>query len=105
MEDNGYTVKVHNTQDLAPVKNRYNVPAQLQSCHTAIVDGYVIEGHVSVEEIERLLAERPDVTGLAVPGMPIGSPGMAVEGAQAQAYDVFTFDNQGNTTVYASYNP
>jgi hypothetical protein len=63
------------------VKSRYQVPPELQSCHTAIVDGYIIEGHVPVAEIERLLTERPDITGLAVPGMPIGSPGMEVDGA------------------------
>jgi hypothetical protein len=68
------------------------------------VDGYVIEGHVPVEDIERLLTERPDVTGLAVPGMPIGSPGMDVEGAEAQPYEVFTFDNQGHTETFATYN-
>lgn len=68
------------------------------------MDGYVIEGHVPIEEINRLLAERPDVTGLAVPGMPIGSPGMDADGAQAQPYDVFTFDNQGNAVIFATYN-
>lgn len=96
-------MKVHDVQDLAPVKSQYNVPARLQSCHTAIVDGYIIEGHVPVEEIERLLAERPNVAGLAVPGMPLGSPGMDVAGAEAQPYDVFTFDNQGNAEIFASY--
>lgn len=91
-------------QDLTAVKNQYNVPGNLQSCHTAIVDGYVIEGHVPVEEIERLLAERPDVTGLAVPGMPLGSPGMEAAGAEPQPYDVIAFDNQGNIETFASYN-
>lgn len=91
-------------QDLTAVKNQYNVPAQLQSCHTAIVDGYVIEGHVPVEEINRLLEERPNKTGLAVPGMPLGSPGMEAAGAQAQPYEVILFDNQGNTETFATYN-
>ncbi len=95
---------MHDVQDLTAVKSQYNVPATLQSCHTAIVDGYVIEGHVPVEEIERLLAERPNITGLAVPGMPLGSPGMEMEGVEAQPYDVITFDNQGNTETFASYN-
>jgi hypothetical protein len=104
LEDNGFTVKVHDAQDLTAVKSQYKIPTSLQSCHTAIVDGYVIEGHVPIEEIERLLAERPTITGLAVPGMPIGSPGMDVAGAEAQPYDVIAFDNQGNMETFASYN-
>ena len=104
MEDNGYDVKVEDVQDLTSVKNQYQVPPELQSCHTAIVDGYVVEGHVPVEEIERLLDERPDILGLAVPGMPIGSPGMEVEGADNQPFDVVAFDQSGNYEVFASYN-
>ena len=103
MEDNGYTVKIENVPDLMAVKNQYEVPAQLQSCHTAIVDGYVIEGHVPVAEIERLVAEQPDITGLAVPGMPLGSPGMEVEGVAPQPYDVIAFDKSGKTEVFGSY--
>ena len=103
MEDNGFTVEVKDVSNLADIKTHYHVPAQLQSCHTAIVDGYIIEGHVSVAEIERLLAERPAVAGIAVPGMPPGSPGMEVEGVAAAPYDVFTFDESGTTTIYASY--
>lgn len=90
-------------QNLAPIKARYQVPLELQSCHTAIVDGYVIEGHVPASEIKRLLDEKPDVTGLAVPGMPIGSPGMEVEGAAPQTYDVIAFDNAGGKSIFASY--
>jgi len=103
MEDNGFTVRVEDVQDLSTVKSQYKVPVELQSCHTAIVDGYVIEGHVPVAEVERLLDERPDITGLAVAGMPIGSPGMEVEGAEDQPYDVIAFDNAGGRQVYASY--
>jgi hypothetical protein len=77
---------------------------QAQSCHTAIVDGYVIEGHVPAAEVERLLAERPDVLGLAVPGMPAGSPGMEVEGVAPQPFNVVSFDAAGNTELFASYN-
>jgi len=105
MEENGYTVKVKDVQDLSSVKAEYQVPPELQSCHTAIVDGYIIEGHVPVEEIEKLLAERPEVSGLAVPGMPIGSPGMDVEGAADQPFDVIAFDRSGNMEVFASYWP
>ena len=101
MEENGFTGQVENIENLMIVKKQ--VPAQLQSCHTAIVDGYVIEGHVPVPEIERLLRERPDITGLAVPGMPIGSPGMEVEGAEVMPYDVIAFDQSGNFEVFASY--
>ena len=103
MEQHGYTATVEDVQDLTAVKSQYNVPSALHSCHTAIVDGYIIEGHVPIEEIERLLRERPDIAGLAVPGMPIGSPGMEVEGAAPQPYQVISFDQAGNTEVFASY--
>jgi hypothetical protein len=79
------------------------VPYALQSCHTAIVDGYIIEGHVPAQEIRRLLAERPAIAGLAVPDMPIGSPGMEIEGVDAQPYDVIAFSADGADSVYASY--
>ncbi len=103
MKRNGYAAKVENVQDLAAVKTRYQVPVELQSCHTAIVDGYVIEGHVPIAEIERLLTERPDIVGLAVPGMPVGSPGMEVEGAAPQPYKVISFDKSGRAEIFASY--
>ena len=103
MEGNGYTVKVENVNDLTAVKRNQQIPPQLQSCHTAIVDGYIIEGHVPVAEIERLLEERPEIDGLAVPGMPVGSPGMEVDGAAAQPFDVIAFDKAGQMEVFASY--
>jgi hypothetical protein len=103
MEGNGYRVQVENVNDLTAVKQNQKVPPQLQSCHTAIVDGYVIEGHVPVAEIERLLEERPPIAGLAVPGMPVGSPGMVVDGAADQPYDVVAFDKEGRTQIFASY--
>jgi hypothetical protein len=103
MEENNYLVQVEDVQDLVSVKRRYQVPSELQSCHTAIVDGYVIEGHVPVEDVERLLTERPDITGLAVPGMPPGSPGMEVPGADPQPFDVLAFDSAGNVEVFSSY--
>ena len=87
--------------DLRAVKINYGITPELRACHTAVVDGYVIEGHVPAETIRRLLAERPDVAGLAVPGMPMGSPGM--EGARKDPYDVLAFDSAGNTSVYAKY--
>ncbi|MCL4302077.1 MAG: CopG family transcriptional regulator [Anaerolineae bacterium] len=91
------------TQDLTAVKARYQIPPQLQACHTAIVDGYIVEGHVPVAEIRRLLAERPDIIGMAVPGMPVGSPGMEVAGTAPQPYEVVAFDKSGKTEVFASY--
>ncbi|MCO6449796.1 MAG: hypothetical protein J5I90_03305 [Caldilineales bacterium] len=103
MQENGFAVEVKDITDLSQVKQDHQIPAHLQSCHTAIVDGYIIEGHVPVEDVRRLLAERPDIAGLAVPGMPIGSPGMEVAGAEPQPYDVIAFDKDGNESVYASY--
>ena len=103
MEENGYRMKVEDVSDLNAVKKSHQIPAQLQSCHTAIVDGYIIEGHVPAADIERLLAERPAIAGLAVPGMPIGSPGMEVDGAADQPFDVIAFDKAGQTHVFASY--
>lgn len=104
MEDNGYTVAVEDVENLGPIKEEHDVPVHLQSCHTAILDGYVIEGHVPVDALQRLLAERPAVAGLAVPGMPVGSPGMEVAGADPEPFDVIAFDSSGNTSVFASYN-
>ena len=89
--------------DLSSIKAQYQVPDALQSCHTAIVDGYVIEGHVPAEDVARLLAEKPDVVGLAVPGMPAGSPGM--EGGTPVAYDVMAFQADGSSVVFASHGP
>ncbi|MEA3335435.1 MAG: DUF411 domain-containing protein [Chloroflexota bacterium] len=105
LENNEYAVQIEDVSDMTGIKERYQVPKNLQSCHTAIVDGYVIEGHVPVEDIERLLAERPDVAGLTVPAMPIGSPGMEVEGYEDQPYDVLTFDSSGHTDIFSSYAP
>ena len=103
MSENGFTVQVEDAQNRAALREQYNVPLQIQSCHTAIVDGYIIEGHVPVSEIERLLTEHPDVVGLAVIGMPSGSPGMEDESQSQQPFDVLAFDSQGNTEIYASY--
>lgn len=87
--------------DLKPIKQRYGVPAALSSCHTALVEGYVIEGHVPADVVDRLLRERPPVVGLAVPGMPVGSPGMEVPGQPAVPYQIRAFDKDGKTSVYA----
>jgi len=88
---------------LDDVKARYGVPTKLRACHTGLVGDYVIEGHVPGEVISRLLREKPAVVGLAVPGMPVGSPGM--EGPNPQPYTVYTFDRECNVEVYAQIDP
>jgi hypothetical protein len=103
LEEHGFSVVVHNVPDVQPVKRENGVPPALASCHTALVGGYVIEGHVPAEDIARLLAQRPRVSGLAVPGMPIGSPGM--EGPNPERYDVLSFDRRGRTAVFSSHGP
>ena len=98
----GFRVKTEDVADLQPVKARHGVPAELQSCHTALVAGYVVEGHVPADLVERLLRARPKVVGVAVPGMPVGSPGMEVPGRPADSYQVLTFDRSGKTGVFAT---
>lgn len=100
-QSNGFRIEKKDVtgKQLGDVKMKYNVPKKLYSCHTALVQSYVIEGHVPADLIRRLLKERPAVAGLAVPGMPVGSPGM--EGANPQPYEVISFDKQGRTSVYA----
>ena len=98
-----HNVKSVDHPDMALVKADNGVPGDLQSCHTAIVEGYVIEGHVPASSIQRLLAERPDIRGLAVPGMPIGSPGMEVKGMTADPFAVMAIAHDGSTTVFERY--
>lgn len=100
---NGFTVTTENLADLTMVKQMHRVPRPLHSCHTATVAGYVVEGHVPAGDVKRLLAEKPKTLGLAVPDMPIGSPGM--EGPNPVPYDVFRFDAAGNTEVFARHAP
>lgn len=97
----GFAPKTTDMVNLTDVKAKHRVPPALQSCHTAIVGGYVIEGHVPASDIKRLLKERPAVVGLAVPGMPIGSPGM--EGPRPDRYEVLSFDKEGKTKVFSSH--
>lgn len=99
LEEAGFTVTTHDTDDVGAVKTQLGLPGELGSCHTAVVDGYVVEGHVPADVIERLLAERPAVAGIAVPGMPRGSPGM--EGPVSDPYNVVAFDAAGNTSIFA----
>ena len=97
----GYGVDSKDTPAMAEIKRTLGVPEALTSCHTAVVNGYLIEGHVSAADIAKLLKKRPKVAGLAVPGMPMGSPGM--EGPRQQHYQVLSFDKNGKTKVFASY--
>lgn len=99
LQASGFDVVTRVLGDVAPVKAQYRVPAQLASCHTAVVDGYVVEGHVPADIIKRLLAERPAVAGIGVPGMPAGSPGMEMGGRQ-DPYQVLSFDADGKLEVY-----
>ena len=100
---NGFNVTIEETEAMDQIKAKYQIPDTLLSCHTAIVDGYVIEGHVPASEIERLLNERPDVIGIAVADMPPGSPGMDIAGFEKDPYDVVSFDAASNMEIYSSY--
>jgi hypothetical protein len=102
LQENGFTVEVEDVtnDELVRIKAEQGVPRNLEGCHTGIIDGYVIEGHVPADVLTRFLSEAPDVKGLSVPGMPPGSPGM--EGPPPVPYNVLTFDEQGRTTIYES---
>lgn len=106
LKGNGYTVKSTNVTDTSPIRTRFGLPPRYGSCHTAVVGGYVVEGHVPVREIRRLLTEKPTAVGIAVPEMPIGSPGMdgPVYQGQKDPYDVLLVLPDGSSKVYASYN-
>ena len=101
MRANGYSVQIKNMENLDSIKRMAGVPDRLLSCHTAMVNGYVIEGHVPATDITRLLAERPKAKGLAVPGMPAGSPGM--EQGTPERYEVLLFQQDGSTRVYSRH--
>jgi len=101
LSQNGFKVTGKDMDDVQPMKDEVGLPAKLASCHTAIVDGYVIEGHVPAADIQRLLKERPKIVGLSAPGMPPSSPGMDQPGKVP--YDVIAFDAKGTTTVFAKH--
>ena len=103
LEENGFTVKGTDVPNISGIKSTVGLPRELYSCHTALVGGYVVEGHVPADDIRRLLEEQPDISGIAVPGMPIGSPGM--EGPNPQPYDVIGFDEEGNLSRFSSHAP
>jgi len=101
LRTNGFAATVRNIGELD--RSRYAVPAALRSCHTAIIDGHIVEGHVPIADVQRMLKQGSAVVGLAVPGMPIGSPGMEVPGAAPQPFDVIAFDKAGSSRVFATY--
>lgn len=102
----GFNVVTNDVNDTAPIRQKLGLPAKFGSCHTAQVGGYVLEGHVPAQEVKRLLREKPVAIGLAVPGMPVGSPGMEMKGEMLgvrDAYDVLLVTADGNSRVYESY--
>lgn len=103
LQQNGFEVVAQDVPDTAPYRSRFGVPKALGSCHTGVIDGYALEGHVPAADIRRLLTERPKARGLAVPGMPVGSPGMEVEGTRRDAYDVVLFSDDGRRKVWQHY--
>ncbi len=103
MEENGFTVEVDQSRPLSEVSAQHGVTSQVASCHVALVEGYVVVGHVPAAEVRNLLEERPNVAGISVPGMPQGSPGMEVPGAPPARYNVVAFDGRGGIFKWATY--
>lgn len=103
LRSHGFQVRVTDSESVDQLKTKHGVPQQARSCHTALIDGYVVEGHVPATDIQRLLKERPQIAGIAVPGMPIGSPGMEVPGMKPQAFNVIGFSKDGSTRVFAAH--
>ncbi len=102
VKQSGINIKDVVSDDMQAIKEKYGVPDKLASCHTAIVDSYVIEGHVPASDIQKLLQTKPKVVGIAAPGMPMGSPGMEM-GGQKQDYKVMSFDKDGKFEVFAEH--
>jgi len=105
LRDNGFDVVAHDVDDTAAVRQNAQIPARFGSCHTGKVQGYALEGHVPARDIKRLLRERPKAVGLAVPGMPVGSPGMdgPAYGGRRDPYDVLLISANGQSSVYQAY--
>lgn len=102
LRKHAFEVTARDTSDVPAVKRAARVPDQMHSCHTAFVNGYVVEGHVPAADIQRMLSEKPRIAGIAVPGMPVGSPGMEM-GNRKDKYDVMAFNRDGSTKVFASH--
>lgn len=105
LREAGFTVASEIHRDMRPVRHELGVPEALASCHTGVVDGYAVEGHVPAAAVKALLAERPDVRGLAVPGMPIGSPGMEYPGVRGEAFDVLLVQDDGSAETFYRHTP
>ncbi|MDD4914413.1 MAG: DUF411 domain-containing protein [Methylococcales bacterium] len=102
MQHSGFTVKTVMSDDMQAIKEKLGIPDKLASCHTATVDGYVVEGHIPAGDVRKLLLNKPAVAGIAAPNMPLGSPGMEA-GGQKQAYQVMSFDKQGRVAIFAEH--
>ena len=103
LEEAGFRTEIRETDAVNAIKEEAGLPRDLVSCHTGFISGYLIEGHVPADDIHRLLQERPDALGLSVPRMPVGSPGMEIEGQGRDAFDVVLFDRDGNREVFNHY--
>ncbi|XBS22547.1 DUF411 domain-containing protein [Methylomarinum sp. Ch1-1] len=102
LRDQRFKIKDVVSDDMQAIKDKYGVPREMASCHTAVIDGYVIEGHVPARDIKRLLEMKPDVVGISVPGMPVGTPGMEM-GGRKDPYQVISFDKEGRYRVFDDY--
>ncbi len=102
MEENGFKINAVDVLEMNIVKEKYGINRELASCHTAVIDGYVVEGHVPAVDVKRLLSEKPDVLGLSVPGMPVGSPGMEM-GDRVDRYSVIAIGKGGDVEVFNQY--
>jgi hypothetical protein len=100
MRTNGFEVKAIDVDDIDKVKRERGVPSSAASCHTGIVNGYVVEGHVPADAVQKMLKEKPAIAGIAVPGMPMGSPGMEVPGGAKDPFNIVSFDKSGKTAIY-----
>lgn len=104
LRDNGFAVRVIHQDDLSAIRQQHHVPDALRSCHVGIVEGLAIEGHVPADAIRRFLAQRPEALGIAVPGMPAGSPGMEQPNGYTEPYEIYTFDASGPKAVFEIRN-
>jgi hypothetical protein len=102
LKSNQFNVVDKLVDDVQAIKNNYGVSAEMASCHTALVDGYVVEGHVPANDIRKMLTSKPNIAGIAVPGMPVGTPGMEM-GAKQDAYQVMSFDKHQTAQVFSTY--
>ncbi|MDY6783363.1 MAG: DUF411 domain-containing protein [Cyanobacteriota bacterium] len=102
LEKHGFKITDTKTDEMTAIKEKYNVPQDLASCHTAVVNGYVVEGHIPADDIKRLVKQKPDIAGIAVPGMPLGSPGMEA-GERKESFAVLAFNRDGKFEVFKEY--